>query len=165
MRFSSLFAIGLTALLALSACAKSSDSSSEASSAPAASAAESAAPEASAEESAAPAASGGASAGQTVYTANCASCHQANGQGLTGSFPPLAGNPVVTGDPKAVIHIVKYGLTGKVAVAGQSFNGVMPPWGTQLSDQQIADVVTFVRSSWGNTASAVTADQVSAVKK
>jgi mono/diheme cytochrome c family protein len=100
-----------------------------------------------------------------VYVTNCASCHQANGKGLTGSFPPLAGNPTVTGNPKKVIHIVKYGLTGKVMVGPDSFNGIMPPWGSQLSDAAIANVITYVRSSWGNKASAVDASEVGAVNK
>ena len=71
----------------------------------------------------------------------------------------------MSGDPKAVIHAVKFGLTGKVQVGSDSYNGVMPPWGSQLSDAQIASVVTYIRSSWGNTGSAVTAADVAAVKK
>ena len=106
-----------------------------------------------------------ASAGQTAYTANCASCHQANGKGLTGSFPPLAGNPTISGDPKKVIHIVKYGLSGKIMVGPDSFNGIMPPWGSQLSDATVADVITFIRTSWGNKGSVVTTAQVTAIKK
>ncbi len=144
--------------LALSACAKSSSSTSasetsnaEGSSAPAAA------------QSAATTAA--ASPGETAYTANCASCHQANGKGLTGSFPPLAGNPAVTGDPTKLIHIVKYGLSGKIMVGPDSFNGIMPPWASQLSDDAIAGVVTYIRTSWGNKAGAVTAAEVSAVKK
>jgi mono/diheme cytochrome c family protein len=72
---------------------------------------------------------------------------------------------VVTGDPKTVIHIVKYGLNGKIVVAGHPFNGVMPAWGQNLSDAQIASAITFVRSSWGNHASAVSAADVTAATK
>jgi mono/diheme cytochrome c family protein len=100
-----------------------------------------------------------------VYLVNCSSCHQTNGKGMPGAFPPLAGNPVVTGDPKTVIHIVKYGLTGKIEAEGNSYNGIMPPWGSQLSPGDIAQAITYIRSSWGNNASAVTAAQVSAVSK
>ena len=84
---------------------------------------------------------------------------------MPGTFPPLAGNAVVAGDPVKVIHIVKYGLTGRVVVAGKTFNGMMPAWSSQLSDADIAAAITYVRSSWGNHASPVTADQVSAVSQ
>lgn len=106
-----------------------------------------------------------ASDGAKVFQTNCSSCHGANGTGSPGAFPPLAGNPVVTGDPKNVIHIVKYGLNGKIKVAGKDYNGAMPPWGGTLSDGDIASVVTFIRSSWGNKASAVTAADVTATVK
>jgi mono/diheme cytochrome c family protein len=147
-----LVAVGLIPALAIVGCAKSNTSTNASQT----SVAESTAPVASA-------ASG--SPGATVYVANCASCHQGNGKGLTGSFPPLAGNPTVTGNPKKVIHVVKYGLTGKIMVGPDSFNGIMPPWGSQLSDAAIANVITYVRTSWGNKAGAVTAAQVSAVNK
>jgi len=149
------FGLGFVAALAMTACSQSGNTAS--------SAAE--------EASAAPAASsnvanaGGASGGEKVYTTNCSSCHQANGKGTPGAFPPLAGNPVVTGDPKNVIHIVKFGLNGKIAVAGATFNGMMPAWGTQLSNDDVAATVTYIRSAWGNSASAVTAADVSAVSK
>jgi mono/diheme cytochrome c family protein len=109
---------------------------------------------------------GGASAaaGQKVYTTNCSSCHQANGKGQTGVFPPLAGNTVVTGDPTKVIGIVKNGLSGKITVNGVTYNGQMPAWKSQLSNNDIASVITYIRSAWGNKASAVTSAQVASVK-
>lgn len=106
-----------------------------------------------------------AASGATVYTTNCASCHQANGTGVPGTFPPLAANPVVLGDVRKVIRIVKYGLSSKIQVGGSTYSGVMPAWGSQLSDKEIAAVVTYVRSSWGNKASAVTAQTVNGVAK
>ena len=155
MRFERLVAVLIASFLALNACAKSNNSAGEASSAP----------EATPPSSAAPVVANAHAPGAATYNANCASCHQAGGKGLAGAFPPLAGNPVVTGDPANVVHIVKYGLTGKVMVGPDAYNGVMPPWGSQLSDAQIAGVVTYIRSSWGNNAPAVTAAQVSAVSK
>lgn len=137
MRWFGFFALGFAATVTLSACAKSATSTANAA----------------------------ANAGRSVYQTNCASCHQADGKGLPGSFPPLAGNPLVTGDPKGVIHAVKYGVTGKISVHGQTFNGIMPPWGSQLSNKQVADVVTYIRSSWGNNAPAVTEAQAAAVAK
>lgn len=100
----------------------------------------------------------GSANGASVYNAQCSSCHQSDGKGAIG--PPLAGNPVVTGDPKKVIHIVKNGLTGTIVVNGKTFNGQMPAWKTQLSNADIASVISFIRSSWGNNASAVTSAQV-----
>ena len=105
-----------------------------------------------------------AAAGEKVYTTNCSSCHQANGKGQPGVFPPLAGNAVVTGPAGTVIHIVKAGLNGKIVVAGTTYNGQMPAWKGTLSDSDIASVVTYIRSSWGNKASAVTTAQVTSTK-
>jgi len=121
--------------------------------------------------SAAPAASSGGMAaaapaadGAKVYDTNCSSCHGAMGQGSPGAFPPLAGNPAVTGDAGKVIHIVKGGLTGSISVKGHTYNGTMPAWGSSLSNGDIAAAITFIRSSWGNKAAAVTEAQVAAAK-
>jgi len=84
---------------------------------------------------------------------------------VQGTFPPLAGNPVVTGDPAKVIHIVKYGLSGSVKVSGATYNGMMPAWGQQLSNADIASVVTYIRSAWENKAGPVTPAQVGSVTK
>jgi mono/diheme cytochrome c family protein len=108
---------------------------------------------------------GNAAAGGTVYTANCSGCHGAAGAGQPGVFPPLANNPYVTGDAKEVIHTLNYGLNGAIKVGTASYNGQMPAWKGNLTDQQIADVVTYIRSSWGNKASAVSAADVAAVAK
>jgi mono/diheme cytochrome c family protein len=105
-----------------------------------------------------------ASDGGVIYLANCSSCHQTNGQGVRGAFPPLAGNPVVTGNPTAVIAIVKNGLDGRVVVNGETYSGIMPRWNGVLPDDQIAAVITYIRSSWHNNASGVSVSDVRAVK-
>jgi mono/diheme cytochrome c family protein len=105
-----------------------------------------------------------ASDGAVVYLANCASCHQANGQGMRGAFPPLSGNPVVTGSPAAVITIVKNGLDGKIVVNGEAYSGIMPRWKGVILDAQIAAVITYVRSSWHNHAPGVSVAEVHAVR-
>lgn len=105
-----------------------------------------------------------ASDGAVIYMANCSSCHQLNGEGVPGAFPPLSGNPLVTGNPAAVITIVKNGLEGRVEVNGQAYSGVMPHWKELLSDEQIAAVITYVRTSWKNRGSAVSVADVQAVK-
>ncbi|MBV8723420.1 MAG: cytochrome c [Candidatus Eremiobacteraeota bacterium] len=159
-------AAGLVALLAVSGCSQSSSTAtSTTTESSAASASE--APATSAPTTASNAMAAGAPAGDgaKVYQTNCSSCHQTNGQGTPGAFPPLAGNSVVTGDPVKLVHIVKYGLSGAIEVSGHSFNGMMPSWGAQLSNADIAAALTYVRSSWGNKASAVTEAQVAAVSK
>jgi mono/diheme cytochrome c family protein len=105
-----------------------------------------------------------ASDGAKVFDTNCSSCHGSNGAGSPGAFPPLAGNPVVVGDPMRVIHIVKDGLIGKIVIAGQTYNGEMPKWGSVLSAGDIASAITYIRSAWGNKASPVTVAQVTAQK-
>jgi cytochrome c oxidase cbb3-type subunit 2 len=106
-----------------------------------------------------------AASGASVYGTNCVSCHQANGRGMPGVFPPLAGDPVVNaGDPTAHIHTVLFGLHDR-AIHGVAYAAAMPPWGAQLSDEEIAAVVNHERTSWGNHAPTVTAAQVAAVRK
>ena len=97
--------------------------------------------------------------GATVYAGTCAACHQANGEGTPGLFPPLAGSEYVTGDPGRLIRLVLRGLTGPVTVRGATYDGQMPPW-QQLSDAELAAALSFVRSSWGNGAAAVTVEDV-----
>ena len=116
---------------------------------------------------AAPSASAGStrSAGEMVFATNCTGCHGATGGGQPGVFPSLQANPYVSGDAKRVIHTVKFGLTGKIVAKGVKYDGQMPAWTGTLTDLQIANVISYIRTSWGNKGSAVTAAQVSAVKK
>jgi ubiquinol-cytochrome c reductase cytochrome b subunit len=107
---------------------------------------------------------GGAAAGAAVFTANCSGCHGAAGQGQAGVFPPLAGNPVVVGDATKVIGILNNGLNGSISVKGATYNGQMPAWKGNLTPAQIADVITYIRSAWGNKASPVTEAMVAAAK-
>ena len=101
--------------------------------------------------------------GGRVYTQNCASCHMADGNGVMGLFPPLDGNPLVVGDPAHTIAIVKYGMSGRIAVDGHGYNGTMPRWGQLISDQDIAAVVSYIRISWHNRAGPVSTADVRAV--
>ena len=111
------------------------------------------------------AAGGANAAGAKVYASNCSSCHGAQGQGTPGAFPPLANNPVVTGDANKVIGIVLGGLHGAIVVGGQSYNGMMPSWKGSLSSKDVADVISYIRGSLGsNHASAVTQAQVAGYK-
>lgn len=113
----------------------------------------------------APAAAGGAgaAAGDQIYASLCVACHQANGQGLPGVFPPLAESEWVKAAPEVPIKILLLGLSGSVTVNGQTFDGQMPTF-KQLSDAEIAAVLTYVRASWNNGGAAVTADAVKEVR-
>ena len=110
------------------------------------------------------AAPGAAVDGGSIFAANCAACHQANGQGLPGVFPPLAGSEWVVGDPKVLANILLHGVSGKIEVAGQSFDGMMPAF-AQLSDAEIAGVLTHIRSTWGNQAEAISADFIASERE
>ncbi|WP_367872000.1 PVC-type heme-binding CxxCH protein [Luteolibacter sp. Populi] len=101
--------------------------------------------------------------GKAIYNMTCIACHQPEGQGLVGVFPPLDASDWVTGDPSLPIRIVIAGLQGPVKVNGQDYNNVMPPV-AEMTDEKIADVVTFVRQSWSNDASPVTAVEVKQVR-
>jgi mono/diheme cytochrome c family protein len=104
-----------------------------------------------------------AKTGAEVY-ATCTACHMPTGLGLAGAFPPLAGSEWVTGRVEVPIALVLHGMQGEVTVKGAKYNGVMTPWGAMFSDQEIANVVTYIRSQWGNKASAATAADVAKVR-
>lgn len=102
--------------------------------------------------------------GAAVYIDNCAACHRTDGQGYTRVFPALAGNPVVqTADATSLIHVVLDGGTVPATHTAPS-NLTMPAFGWRLSDQEVAEVVNFIRSSWGNQGSAVSASDVKAIR-
>lgn len=104
--------------------------------------------------------------GSKVYQSICLTCHQADGLGVQRMNPPLVKTKWVLGDKKALVKIVLNGLKGgEIEIDGDDFHNPMPPQATQLSDQQIADVLTYVRNSFGNRASAVTLAEVKTVRK
>ncbi len=102
-------------------------------------------------------------AGGTLYKTYCMGCHQAEGQGMQGTFPPLAKADYLMTDKSRAIEAVLNGLTGPIEVNGQRYNGVMPPMG-HLKDDQIADILNYVRHSWGNEGDAVSTADVAAVR-
>ena len=110
------------------------------------------------------AAAAGLPDGKQVYATTCAACHQASGEGVAGVFPPLAGSEWVTGDEGKLARIILHGITGPIEVAGETYNGMMPPWGGTMKDADIAAVITYVRSAWGNKAAPVTAAKVAAIR-
>ncbi|HEU4720851.1 MAG TPA: cytochrome c [Gemmatimonadaceae bacterium] len=102
--------------------------------------------------------------GKQVYATTCAACHQSTGEGVAGVFPPLAGSEWVSGDEAKLARIILHGVTGPIEVAGETFNGMMPPWGPTMKDADIAAVLTYVRSAWGNKAAPVTAAKVASIR-
>jgi mono/diheme cytochrome c family protein len=103
------------------------------------------------------------SSGEKLYSANCAVCHQANGKGLTGAFPPLAESDYIAENPIKAIEAVLNGFSGPITVNGKEYNSVMPNL-AYMSDSDIADVVTFVINSFGNKGGEVVAAQVAAAR-
>lgn len=90
--------------------------------------------------------------GATLFKENCSACHQPAGQGVPGAFPALAGDTFVVGDPRGPAYVVTHGRGG------------MPNFSEDLDDTQIAAILSFVRSSWGNKADALTPDLVAKVR-
>ncbi|BBL83328.1 cytochrome c-552 (plasmid) [Thermus thermophilus] len=95
-----------------------------------------------------------AQTGQALYGQFCASCHQTNGQGLPKTFPPLAGHVqeiLAQKDGRTyLMDVVLFGLQGAIQVKGQAYNGVMPAWGPQLKDDQIAAILNYLAQAFGN---------------
>src|SRR5690606_13764052 len=100
-----------------------------------------------------------------TYKRICAACHQAEGQGMPGTFPPLAKSDYLASASaeKLAGHIV-HGLSGPLTVNGNTYNGAMPPMAF-LTDDEIASVLTFVRASWGNNLPPVSSDDVAQARK
>jgi mono/diheme cytochrome c family protein len=103
-------------------------------------------------------------AARMEYRSICAVCHGKDGAGASALFPPLQGSPWTTYAPEAMIRVVLHGLEGPLTVNDKEFMNKMAPLGGRLSDAQIAEVLTYVRKSWGNTGSAVSADEVARVR-
>lgn len=102
--------------------------------------------------------------GDQLYIKFCLTCHQPDGNGVRGMYPPLAGNEKINGPIAELVPIVLFGLEGPVEVNGREFNQVMPAQG-YLEDKQIADILTYIRSSWGNKASPVKTEDVTNLRK
>jgi mono/diheme cytochrome c family protein len=151
--------LACTALVALLAACGGSD---QAASTPAAGASDSAA---ASSATPAPTVASTAGNGEVLY-ARCVICHMANGEGTPGAFPPLAGSEWVNGPAARPIAIVLHGLEGPITVKGATYASAMMPYGTNvpMSDAEVAAVLTYVRSSFGNSAPAVTEEEVAKVR-
>jgi mono/diheme cytochrome c family protein len=107
-------------------------------------------------------------AGKRHYQ-TCVACHQANGAGVAGVYPPLVGSEWVTGSEERLIRVLLHGLNGPIEVKGNTYNGLMPAFGRvpgggyNWSNERIAQVLSYIRQEWGNTAGPITTEQVAAV--
>ena len=102
-------------------------------------------------------------AGKQLFTGTCSVCHQDSGEGIKGVFPPLAKSDYLAADPKRIVQVMLHGLSGKVTVNGTDYNSVMPPM-TQLTDDEVANIGTYVLNSWGNPGGQISTDDAAAVR-
>ncbi len=103
-------------------------------------------------------------AGALVYKKFCASCHQSDGNGVPGMYPPIGETKMVNGNKDELIKIILNGMSGEIEVKGEIYNNVMPAH-NHLSDKQIADLLTYIRSDFGNNSAPITAEEVKKVRQ
>lgn len=101
--------------------------------------------------------------GKEIYTAQCITCHMEQGEGLEGLYPPLAKSDYLMADKKRSIQQVLYGVEGEMTVNGKQYNAAMP--GFDLNDQEVSDVLNYVRNTWGNKGQAIRPEEVKAARK
>lgn len=106
-----------------------------------------------------------AEAGQKVYAQVCLGCHNEEGTGNPGVYPPLAGSEWVNTSPERLLNILLHGIAGPLTVQGEEYDGLMPGWKQALKDAEIAAVATYIRTAWGNFSSAVTEAQVATLRE
>ena len=103
-------------------------------------------------------------AGQALFAGTCSTCHQGNGEGMEGVFPPLAKSDYIATDPKRLPTTILHGLQGPVKVNGKDYNSVMPPM-NQLTDDEVANISTYVLNSWGNPGGTVSKADAAAARQ
>ena len=96
-------------------------------------------------------------AGKVLFAGTCSTCHQPDGKGMEGVFPPLAGSDYIKANPKRLPEIILHGMVGPVKVNGKDYNSNMPPM-SQLTDDEVANISTYVLNSWGNPGGQVSRD-------
>lgn len=103
-------------------------------------------------------------AGAKIYTRSCAGCHEARGQGRKGRYPSLIGTSWLVEDKETPIRLLLLGVTGPMEVNGELYDSLMPNMGVNLSDREIAQVLSFARASFGNDAPPITEEEVAKVR-
>ncbi len=102
-------------------------------------------------------------AGKALFAGTCSTCHQASGEGMPGVFPPLANSDYIAADPMHVPQVILHGLEGPITVNGKEYNSIMPPMG-QLTDDEVANIATYVLNTWGNPGGQVTKEQAAEIR-
>ena len=103
------------------------------------------------------------SVGKTLYETHCLSCHQTDGSGVPGMYPPLTNTDWVSGDKNRLIETVLYGIKGEIEINGMIYNQEMPPQ-AYLSDHEIASILSYIRDEFGNGASIILKQEVAAMR-
>ncbi|GAA3932510.1 copper-containing nitrite reductase [Luteimonas lutimaris] len=103
-------------------------------------------------------------AGKALFAGTCSTCHQASGEGMPGVFPPLANSDYIAADPAHVPQVILHGLQGPIKVNGKDYDSIMPPM-SQLTDDEVANIATYVLNSWGNPGGQVTKEQAAEIRK
>lgn len=103
--------------------------------------------------------------GAALFTARCAACHQASGEGLVGVFPPLANSEWVNGADRTLVAIVLNGIEGELTVSSTKYNGVMPSFKGMLNDEEIAAITSYIRGAWSNGAGPIAPQLVTEIRK
>lgn len=103
--------------------------------------------------------------GENIYGSVCSTCHQSNGEGVEGAFPTLVDTDYVNGSIGRFAGIIIHGLYGEMEINGINYNGNMPAWGEQISDEEVAAVMTYVRNSFGNNSTDVPIDSIKSYRE
>ena len=103
-------------------------------------------------------------AGKVLYAGTCSTCHGTDGGGMEGVFPPLASSDYLAKNPKGIASIILHGLQGPITVNGKDYNSIMPPM-AQLTDDEVANIGTYVLNTWGNSGGRVTKEEAAAARK
>ena len=93
--------------------------------------------------------------GPDIFSARCATCHQANAVGVKGAVPPLVGSTFASGDPSIIIQILLHGIDGPIEVSGATYNGHMPSFASVMSDEEIATITNYIQNSWGTNSHSI----------
>ena len=101
--------------------------------------------------------------GEIMYKRHCLACHQRDASGIPGMYPPLANNKVISGDKAELIGIVLNGMSGEIEVNGEVYNGIMASY-RNLSDKEISDILSYLRSGFGNSAESITPEDVKGLR-
>jgi len=102
--------------------------------------------------------------GADIYSMRCSVCHQQDGGGIPGNCPPFQNSPRLAGPPGELIHLALQGRRGEVVRNGETYNGIMPAWRDELSDDQIAAVLNYILETWQPGAARVSTAEVSAAR-